>query len=64
MNDYSILLEPNHANRAVSDIVMRESRLKLCKDEARTKPAKESFLRDAAKLWNLAPNCIKPTHKT
>ena len=38
---------------------MRPPTVKLWKDDTRVTNAKESFLRDAAKLWNNAPLSVK-----
>ena len=56
---YPLKLENNNPNKVESDRVIRPSSVKKWKDEAKTAAAKLSFSRDAAKLWNSAPEAIK-----
>ena len=58
-NDYPIELENNQVKRQTNDRSVRESTIIHWKEDTKAKSAEESFLRDAAKLWNRAPSYIK-----
>ena len=57
--NYPIQLENNQMQRNTNGREVRESTVKLWKDDTRLTAAKESFIRDAAKLWNNAPLAVK-----
>ena len=56
---YPVRLEPNNPNRMETGRAIRASSIKFWKDDAKTLAAKMSFNRDAARLWNSAPEQIK-----
>ena len=56
---YSVQLENNQLQRNTNGREVRPPTVKLWKDDTRVTNAKESFLRDAAKLWNNAPLSVK-----
>ena len=60
--DYSIQLDKHNANRPVLDRVLRESSTREWKEEAVTKLGRESFCRNAAKLWNNVSKDIKEAY--
>ena len=62
LEDYPIQLENNQLQRNTNGRAVRESTVKLWKDGTKSATAKESFLRDAAKLWNNAPLSVKNTN--
>ena len=43
----------------MSDRQLRPSTSRAWNQDARTGPEKESFTRNAAKIWNMAPNELK-----
>ena len=59
LENYPIQLENNQLSRNTNGRAVRESTIKLWKDDTKVANAKESFLRDAAKLWNNAPTNVK-----
>ena len=59
LTDYPVQLEDNPLQRNTNDREVRATTMKLWKDDTRVAVAKESFVRDAAKLWNNAPSSIK-----
>ena len=59
MENYPIKLENNQLQRSTNGREVRVSTVKLWKDDTRVASAKESFIRDAAKLWNNAPPNVK-----
>ena len=59
LNDYPIQLELNETRKPESDRVLRTSSCRRWNQDAKSKAEKESFSRNAAKLWNAAPNEIK-----
>ena len=59
LEEYPIQLENNQLLRNTNGREVRVSTVKLWKDDTKCTIAKESFIRDAAKLWNQAPVAIK-----
>ena len=59
IKDYPIHLEPNHPGLGHSDRSVRPTTSRKWNQDAKSTAAKESFSRNAAKLWNNAPQCIK-----
>ena len=59
VENYPIKLENNQLHRNTNGREVRESTVKLWKDDTRVASAKESFIRDAAKIWNNAPANVK-----
>ena len=57
--NYPINLEPNNSEINESLRVLRPSTVRNWNQDARSTAAKESFSRNAAKLWNSAPQIIK-----
>ena len=57
--NYPIELEPNHQGLGPTERSVRPSTSRKWNQDARSTAAKESFSRNAAKLWNTAPQCIK-----
>ena len=53
LENYPIQMENNQLQMA------EQSTVKLWKDDSRVTSAKESFIRDAANLWNNAPSTVK-----
>ena len=58
-DNYPLKLEPNYPDRANTQRELRPGSVKTWKDDAKSVAAKVSFSRDAAKLWNNAPEVIK-----
>ena len=58
-DNYPLKLEPNNPDRAYTQRELRPSSIKIWNDDAKSMAAKVSFRRDAAKLWNNAPEVIK-----
>ena len=56
---YPLKLEPNNPNRLEGGRVIRNSSIKVWKDDANSVAAKLSFSRDSARLWNSASDTIK-----
>ena len=56
---YPFQMEENEPNRQNVDRSMRPNTMKMWKDSAKTKAARESMSIDCAKLWNAAPLQIK-----
>ena len=52
---YPVQLENNQLKRQTNGREVRITTIKHWKDDTRIATAKESFIRDAAKLWNKAP---------
>ena len=59
LKEYPIQLDNNQLQRNTNGRAVRESTVKLWKDDTKSATAKESFLRGAAKLWNNAPLSVK-----
>ena len=59
IKDYPLQLEPNNMIVNMSDRQLRPSTSRAWNQDARTGPEKESFTRNAAKIWNMAPNELK-----
>ena len=59
IDHYPLTLELNNPNRMTGERVIRNSSIKVWKDDAKTKAAKLSFSRDSARLWNNASDTIK-----
>ena len=59
INNFPIHLEPNNKCSSNGDRQVRPSTSRLRNQDARTNAARESFSRNAAKIWNGAPNDIK-----
>ena len=59
MKDYPIQLEPNVIGKPESDRIVRITTSRLWNQDARSSAEKESFSRNAAKIWNAAPMAIK-----
>ena len=59
VENYPIQLEYNQLNRNTNGRAVRETTMKLWKDDTKVTSARESFIRDAAKLWNNAPLNVK-----
>ena len=59
IDQYPLKLEPNNPHRTETDRVVRTTSIKQWKDDAKSVAAKVSFSRDAAKLWNHAPEAVK-----
>ena len=57
--NYPIKLENNQLLRNTNGREVRASTVRVWKDDSKCAVAKESFVRDAAKLWNNAPMPIK-----
>ena len=57
--NYPIQLEPNVIDRPETDRIVRMSTNRMWNQDARSRAEKESFSRNAAKLWNAAPLSIK-----
>ena len=57
--NYPIQLEPNVIDRPESDRTVRTTTYRMWNQDARTRAEKESFSRNAAKIWNTAPMAIK-----
>ena len=56
---YPLSLELNNPNRMTGERVIRDSSIKMWKDDAKSVAAKLSFSRDSARLWNNASVIIK-----
>ena len=56
--NYPIQLEPNNASECPSDRNLRPSTIRKWNQDVTFSAAKECFSRNAAKLWNCAPNNI------
>ena len=61
IENYPIKLEPNIIDRPESDRIMRATTTRLWNQDAKSRAEKESFSRNAAKLWNAAPTEITNT---
>ena len=59
IKDYPVQLEPNNPNADTSLRQLRPSTSRAWNQDARTGPEKESFTRNAAKIWNIAPTELK-----
>ena len=57
--DYPIQLEPNNRVANVSERQMRPSTSREWNQDARNGPEKDSFTRNAANIWNMAPIELK-----
>ena len=57
--DYPIELDKHNANRPATNRVLRESSTRVWREDAATKIGKESFCRNAAKLWNNVSSEVK-----
>ena len=56
---YPIQLEPNKKSPKDTDSNLRPASTRIWNQDARSSAAKESFSRNAAKIWNNAPENIK-----
>ena len=59
IENYPVKLEPNNAGLIETDRSVRPSTTRKWNQDAKTSAARESFSRNAAKIWNKAPNSIK-----
>ena len=59
IKNYPVQLEPNNKVVNLSERQMRPSTTREWNQDAKTGPEKESFSRNAAKIWNMAPNKLK-----
>ena len=59
ITDYPVHLEPNNQGLGHSDRSVRPTTSRKFNQDAKSTAAKESFSRNATKLWNSAPQCIK-----
>ena len=57
--NYPVYLEPNQTTGNENDRALRPSSRRLWNQDARSNAARDSFSRNAAKLWNTAPSTIK-----
>ena len=57
--NYPIQLEPNVVGKPDTDRTLRTSSCRLWNQDAKTRAERESFSRNAAKIWNNAPLAIK-----
>ena len=57
--NYPIQLEPNVVGKPDTDRSLRTSSCRLWNQDAKTRAERESFSRNAAKIWNNAPLAIK-----
>ena len=57
--NYPVQLEPNNSGLTYNDRKVRPSTNRKWNQDAKSAAAKECFSRNAAKLWNSAPQCIK-----
>ena len=56
---YPVQLENNQLKRQTNGREVRSNTVQLWKDDTKITNAKESFIRDAAKLWNNVPIPVK-----
>ena len=54
-----VKLENNQLRRDMNGREVRSTTVKLWKEHTKVSNAKESFIRDTAKLWNNAPMSVK-----
>ena len=59
VENYPVKLEPNNPGQTMNERTLRPSTIRKWNQDAKSTAAKESFSRNAAKLWNLAPLAIK-----
>ena len=59
IENYPVKLENNQLQRNTNGRAVRTATVKMWKDDTRIATAQESFLRDAAKIWNNAPINVK-----
>ena len=59
LEDYPIQMDNNQLQRNTNDRAVRETTVKLWKEDTKITSAKESFVGDAAKLWNNAPKSVR-----
>ena len=59
VKNYPIHLEPNNPTLNENQRILRPTAVREWNQDARSTAAKESFSRNAAKLWNSAPKNIK-----
>ena len=59
IGDYPVRLEPNNINTNLSERSMRPSTNRKWNQDAKNSVTKESFSRNAAKIWNAAPIIVK-----
>ena len=57
--NYPVKLEPNNSSTTYNERNMRPSTSRKWNQDAKTTAEKECFSRNAAKLWNSAPMCVK-----
>ena len=56
--EYPVQMEDNQLRRQTNRREVRTSTIKRWKEDTKVTNAKESFLRDAAQLWNAAPDYV------
>ena len=61
--NYRIKLEENNINSVSTEQSVSPSTHRKWNEDARTTAASESFSRNGAKLWNVAPDAIKSARK-
>ena len=57
--DYPVQLEPSNKNCVSNEREVRPSTIRKWNQDAKSNAAKESFSRNAAKIWNAAPQAVK-----
>ena len=57
--NYPVQLEPNNKTTSTTDREVRPSTSRKWNQDAKSTAAKESFSRNAAKIWNATPTSIK-----
>ena len=59
IKDYPNQMEKNEKNLLPNTRELRPTSTRLWKEDGKTSTARESFIRNAAKIWNQAPSTIK-----
>ena len=59
IRDYPLQLEKNNSNAQPSTRSIRPTTARAWNEDARSEASKDSFSRNAAKLWNAAPKSVK-----
>ena len=59
IDNYPVQLEPNNAGHSNNERSFRPTTNRKWNQDYKTMAAKESFSRNATKIWNAAPTCIK-----
>ena len=59
IDKYPVQLEPNNLYNSPNERVVRPATNRKWNQDAKTTAAKESFSRNAAKIWNASPQCVK-----